>query len=220
MLVRSGFCGRVRPRAGARDSKHGRTRPYGPALLLFATLLATGCQIRTDPYGRTVLSTPTLGRALGLGSQDVDQPQTPAGLRRARLLSITPAAATGAVQDQRVVGGHTVQIVAAQDGHQVVVDGRVVVIDVQDDRVLIQGVHQDGGRTYVLIAEQSGGNACPSLYQAVDLSGRAPVVSPRFGNCSDVPSVNVVGGALRMSVPAFRAEPAATYAFRDGHLSH
>ena len=124
------------------------------------------------------------------------------------------------MQDQRAVGQHTVQIVAAQDGHRIVVDGRVVANDVQDDRVLIQGVHQGGDRIYVLIAEQSGGNACPSLYQAVDLSRDAPVASPRFGNCSDVPRVDVVGGALRVSVPAFRAAPAATYVFRDGRLSH
>ncbi len=208
----------VRPHAGARDSKHSRARPHGPALLLAAVLLA-GCQVRTDPYGRTVLSTPTLGRALGFASQDVGQPQTPAGFRRARSLSITPAAVTNAVQGQRTVGRHTVQIVAAQGGHQVVVDGRVVATDIQDDRVLIQGVHQGGGRTYVLIAEQSGGNACPSLYQAVDLSGGAPVVSPRFGNCSDVPKIAVVGGALRVSVPVFRAAPAATYVFQDAYLN-
>lgn len=209
----------VRPHAAARDSKHGRARPHGPALLLASVLLA-GCQVRTDPYGRTVLSTPTLGRALGLASQDVGQPQTSAGFRRARPLAITPAAATDAVQDQRAVGNYTVQIVAAQGGHQVVVDGRVVATDVQDDRVLIQGVHQGGNRTYVLIAEQSGGNACASLYQAIDLSGDAPVVSSRFGNCSDVPKISVGGGALQVSVPAFRAAPAATYVFRDGRLGH
>lgn len=56
-------------------------------------------------------------------------------------MPITPAAATGAVQDHRTVGRHTMQIVAAQDEHWIVVDGRVVATDVQDDRVLIQGVH-------------------------------------------------------------------------------
>jgi len=136
-----------------------------------------------------------------------------------RPLSITPAAATDAVQDQRAVGRHTVRVVAAQGGQRIVVDGRVVATDVQNDRVLIQGVHQGGGRTYVLITEQSGGSACPSLYQAIDLSRDTPVVSPRFGNCSDVPKIAVVGGALRVSVPAFRAAPAATYVFQDGHLN-
>ena len=133
---------------------------------------------------------------------------------------MTPAAATGTVQDQHVIEGHTVQIMAQGNGHQVVVDDRVLANDTEDDRVLIQDVYRGGGRTYVLIAEQSGGNACPSFYQAVDLSGGTPVASPRFGNCSDVPRVGVVGGALRVSVPAFRAAPAATYVFRDGRLSH
>ena len=109
---------------------------------------------------------------------------------------------------------------ARGNGHQVVVDGRVLANDTEDDRVLIQDAYKGSGRTYVLIAEQSGGNACPSLYQAIDLSGGAPIASPQFGNCSDVPRVGVVGGALRVSVPAFRAAPAATYVFRDGRLSH
>ena len=99
-------------------------------------------------------------------------------------------------------------------------DGRVLANDADDNRVLIQDVYKGGGRTYVLIAEQSGGSACPSLYQAIDLSGGTPVASPRFGNCSDVPRVGVVGGALQVSVPAFRAAPDATYVFRDGRLSH
>lgn len=133
---------------------------------------------------------------------------------------MTQAATTGTVQDQRVINGHTVQIMAQGNGHQIVVDGRVLANDTEDDRVLIQGVYKGGGRTYVLVAEQSGGNACPSLYQAIDLNGGTPVASPRFGNCSDVPRISVVGGALRVSVPAFRAAPAATYVFRDGSLSH
>lgn len=209
--ARPGFCGRVRPHAGARDRKHGRAGPYGPALLLSVTLLTAGCQVGTDPYGRTVLSTPTLGRALGLTSQPGLRPIPP---------HVIPAATTGAVQDQRVIEGHTVQIMARGNGHQVVVDGRVLANDTEDDRVLIQDAYKGSGRTYVLIAEQSGGNACPSLYQAIDLSGGAPIASPQFGNCSDVPRVGVVGGALRVSVPAFRAAPAATYVFRDGRLSH
>lgn len=152
-----------------------------------------------------------MGQALGLAFQPGTQP---------RPLHVTPAAATGTVQDQRVIEGHTVRIMPQGNGHQIVVDGRVLANDTEDDRVLIQDVYKGGGRTYVLIAEQSGGNACPSLYQAIDLSGGAPIASPQFGNCSDVPRVGVVGGALRVSVPAFRAAPAATYVFRDGRLSH
>ncbi len=57
---------------------------------------------------------------------------------------------------------------AQGNGHQIVADGRVLANDADDDRVLIQDVYRGGGRIYVLIAEQSGGNACPSLYQAID----------------------------------------------------
>jgi len=122
------------------------------------------------------------------------------------------------VQEQKVVAGRTVQIVSTGRGHAIVVDGRVLANDADDDRVIIQGVYQGGGRTYVLIEEQSGGTACPSLYQAVDLSASAAAVSPQIGNCSDLPRVSVLGGALRVSVPAFRAAPAKAFTFKDGRV--
>lgn len=175
-------------------------------LLVF--LLLGGCQVATDPYGRTVMSTPTLGQALGLTRQPVLSG-----------VPYTQVAASASVQDQRVVEGRTVQVVAVGNGHAIVVDGRVLVTDTEDDRVTIQGVYQGGGRTYVLFAEQSGGTACPSLYQAIDLSGSVPVASPQIGNCSDLPRVSVTAGALRLSVPRFRAAPAKAYSFRDGRLS-
>lgn len=101
------LCRRVGSRAGSSDRKRRKSGLYGPDLLLSGMLLA-GCQIRTDPYGRTVLSTPTSGSILTSSLH-------PGG--QSRPLSITPAAAMGAVQDQRVIEGHTVQIMAQGNGH-------------------------------------------------------------------------------------------------------
>lgn len=176
-------------------------------LATLAGIILTGCQVDTDPSGRTVVPTPTLGQALGLTRQTA-RPSFPH----------IPVAANGTVQEQRVVAGRIVQIVANGAGHAVLVDGRVLANDTEDDRVTIQGVYQGDGHVYVLIAEQSGGNACPSLYQALDVSGGAALVSPQIGNCSDLPRVSVVEGALRIAVPAFRAAPAKTFVFGDGHL--
>ena len=184
-------------------------RPVVAALLPALPLILGGCQVATDPYGRKVVSTPTLGQVLGLAPQHAVQPGQPRTVQMAE----------GTAQDQRVIAGHTVRITAVGNGHQVVVDGRVLATDTEDDRVAIQDVYQGSGRTYVLIAEQSGGTACPSLYQAIDLSGPLPAISPQIGNCSDIPRVSVVSGTLRVTAPAFRAAPAATFAFRDGRLS-
>lgn len=169
-----------------------------------------GCRSTMDPYGRTVISTPTLGQALGVVRRLPGEPRPP---------YTTSVAVTGAVQEQRIVAGRTVQIVRAGGGHQIVVDGRVIISDNEDDRVLIHGVYQGSGRVYVLIAEQSGGTACPSMYQALDLSASAVAASPQFGICSDIPRVSLNGGTLRVSIPAFRAAPAATVVFRDGRLT-
>ena len=188
-----------------------RRRPFQSVVLrasaLFAVaLVAVGCQATTDPAGRTVFSTPTLEQMIGIRPQ----PGRPVAI---------PIRNAAAVTDQRVVRGRTVQVANVGFAHQILVDGRVLATDEQDDRVVIQGVHEGGGRTYVLVEEQSGGNACPSLFQAVDLSGATPVISPQFGNCSDLPRVSVANGALRVSVPAFRAAPAATFVFRNGRLT-
>jgi len=202
-----------------RDTRGGKCRsrrPYRPALLLSATLLAAGCQVNTDPYGRMIVSTPTPGQALGLALQHGVQPGAPRIMKVPQTIGLR---STKAAQDQRVAAGHAVQIVAAAGGHQVVVDGRVLATDTEDDRVVIEGVYQGGGQTYVLIGEQSGGNACPSLYQAIDLSGAVPAISHQIGTCSDIPRVSVIGGVLRVAVPAFRAAPAQTFMFHDGHLS-
>ena len=195
------------PRGLARSMQVALACPHLPAIALPICLLA-GCQARTDALGRTVVSSPTLGQVLGITSRS--QPGRSYAM---------PVVEAGTVQDQRVVEGRTVQVVAAQGGHQVLVDGRVLATDRDDDRVKVRSTHEGNGWTYVLIEEQSGGNACPSMFQAIDLSGGAAMISPRFGNCSDVPQVSVSSGALRVSVPAFHAAPATTFVFRDGRLS-
>lgn len=175
-----------------------------PALLLGA------CQVRTDTYGRTVMSTPTFGQVLGMSAR-------PQG---SGVPGILNAVAPAQAADQRTVRGHTVQVVkASATDHAVLVDGRPVIRDAESQFVTIQSIHEGGSHAYVLVGETSGGNACPSMYQAIDLSA-APVVSPQFGNCSDLPRVSVAGGALRVSFLQFRAARPATYVFRDGHLSH
>lgn len=170
---------------------------------LAGTVVLAGCQVTSER------------QALGPSGQPV-QPR----------VQYAPVAAQGTAQDQRMIAGREVQILTTGNGHAVLVDGHVVANDTEDDRVVIQGVYHGGGRTYVLVSEQSGGIACPSMYQAIDLSGSVPIASPQIGNCSDLPRVSVVGGGLRVSLPAFRASlpganliPAKVYSFRDGQLT-
>lgn len=158
--------------------------------------ILAGCQASLDPRGRTTYKS---------GSASFGA-------------SVVPVQATGPIQNQRVVHGHTVQVASSGSGFQIVVDGRVLATDNQDDRVVIRSVHEGGGRAYVLVEEQSGGTACPSMFQAVDLSAATPAVSPQFGNCSDLPRVSVVNGTLRLAVPAFRAASAKVYLFKGGRL--
>lgn len=178
---------------------------------LLPALFLGACQVRTDVYGRTVMSTPTFGQVLGMSAR-LPGPGVP---------GVFNAAASAPAGDQQTVHGHTVQVVqVGPTDHEILIDGRRVARDPESSYVAIQSGYEGAGRAYVLLAEASGGTACPSMYQAIDLSGSVPLVSAQFGNCSDVFRASVFSGALRVAFPHFRAARPATYVFRDGRLSH
>ena len=102
--------------------------------------------------------------------------------------------------------------------HVVSVDDRTLIRDAQDDHVIIRSVHEGKGRVYVLVEEQSGGNACPSMYQVIDLSSGGAVASPQIGNCSETPQVSIANGGLRIALPAYRAARSKTYLIKDGRV--
>ena len=76
---------------------------------------------------------------------------------------------------------------------------------------LVRGVDM-GQRQAVLVAEISGGVACPAQYffVEVDAQGQA-MVSPDFGTCSDVPQLRTEGAAVVVSMPAAEGEKAWRY---------
>lgn len=47
------------------------------AVLLALSLLLCACQVTSDPYGRTVMSTPTVGQMLGVAPRSGTQPGAP-----------------------------------------------------------------------------------------------------------------------------------------------
>jgi len=102
----------------------------------------------------------------------------------------------------KTANGHTVELLRLGDGNFAArVDGRLVLTDHGDDLVSLGDTYRGDGRTYLLVGEASGGTACPSLYQVIDLTERIPKVSPRFGNCSDLPRAAVRAGVLQLVFP-------------------
>jgi hypothetical protein len=70
--------------------------------------------------------------------------------------------------DLKTIGDHTVEVVRKESRvYKVVVDGKILIDD--EGFVSLHGPYVGGGRTYVLVEKSSGGTACPSLYQAIDL---------------------------------------------------
>lgn len=117
------------------------------------------------------------------------------------------------------VNGRTVSVARADGRFQVTVDGRTVIDDKDDQGVTIQGTYEGGGRAYALIAEASGGNACAAQFQAIDLSGQKPLVSPVFGTCSDLPDASVADGALRVSMKRTDGLASDVFVYSGGKLT-
>jgi hypothetical protein len=134
------------------------------------------------------------------------------------VLTITTAAsaATTAIS----VGGHQLSVQGSSTSHTVTLDGRPFVSDDSDMFVSLLGPYNGAGHTYVLVMEQSGGNACAAVYQAIDLSGSVARITPSFGSCDDEPHAHVSKSG-QLVVRTRRAQPPRyeVDVVRDGHLT-
>jgi hypothetical protein len=83
--------------------------------------------------------------------------------------------------------------------------------------------YSGGGRTYLLLEQQTGGNACESQFQALDMTDIPPTTSPQFGNCATNPKVSVINGTLYVISQAYRSRagvnvPAEHITFRGNEF--
>lgn len=110
--------------------------------------------------------------------------------------------------------------------HTVMLDGRPLLRDQVSQFVTLIGSYEGNSRSYVLIHEDPGGNACGGQYKAIDLTSQPFWISPAFGNCSDQAQATVVGGVLHIGMPAFTpggmnktATPGRDFTFGYGRLT-
>jgi hypothetical protein len=75
-----------------------------------------------------------------------------------------------------------------------------------------------GDKFAVLLALETGGRACPSVYQWVLLSEKGFEASPEFGNCSEEVKTSLAGSELIVQAPKYGSAPAATYTFNGKQL--
>jgi hypothetical protein len=136
----------------------------------------------------------------------------------AALLAVALTSAGALAQSGPVVHTARGDVLGAPDG-TVTVNGRVVFRDPDGGVVLPQGPYQEGSRVYVLLAEHSGGNACPTMWRVLDLSGAKPVVSNSFGNCSEAATAGASGGSLVITQPKPPVGAAAVFVYQDGRVS-
>jgi hypothetical protein len=140
---------------------------------------------------------------------------------------LTPANATSAVQWFQNINGKTVELTKTSKHNEIshfeVLINKTVVYSDDDMLVNVEGVYAGAGHTYLLLEKQTGGNACGSDFQALDLTPARPAISPRFGNCSSHPKVSVVNGTLRVVSQGYEGRfgnhvPTDTVTFGTDHF--
>ena len=109
----------------------------------------------------------------------------------AAFAAVAVATTASAESNSVTVAGHQLSVLGSGYTHTVTLDGHTLVSDGNDMTVSLLGPYTGAGHAYVLISEQSGGDACAAVFQGVDLSGPSVRLTPSFGSCDDEPRVRV-----------------------------
>jgi len=116
------------------------------------------------------------------------------------LLAISsPSFADDPDVESKVVNGHKVDLVQEGQGDfRVRVDGKEVIKkQLPQAELNFEGVYTGAGRSYVVISRTVFN--CGLHYEAIDLTGPTPVVSPQMGGCSGPAAISVVNGELQVT---------------------
>ncbi len=77
-----------------------------------------------------------------------------------------------------------------------------------------------GSYQAVLVADNTGGTACPVSYVFITLhSNKSSSVTKSLGNCSDIPKIQQQGKKVTLSFPSFGGTSAEKWAYSDGRIS-
>jgi hypothetical protein len=151
-------------------------------------------------------------------------------LRLATAFLLTAAAAANAQMSMAThltASGHAISVNSmSMTDHIVLYDGHVLLSDKVDQFVSLDGPYTGQGRTFILIDEEPGGNACEGNFQAIEVAGAVPAPSKQFGNCDDQAKVWVARGVLHIVTPKYQVAgmsgnivPEAAYTYSKGVLT-
>jgi hypothetical protein len=77
-----------------------------------------------------------------------------------------------------------------------------------------------GSYQSVLVADNTGGTACPVSYVFITLrSNKSSSVTKSLGNCSDTPKIQQQGKKVTLSFPPFGSASAEKWVYADGKIS-
>ncbi|MCE5227847.1 MAG: hypothetical protein LLG05_18565 [Porphyromonadaceae bacterium] len=77
-----------------------------------------------------------------------------------------------------------------------------------------------GSYQAVLVADNTGGTACPVSYVFITLhSNKSSSVTKSLGNCSDIPKIQQQGKKVTLSFPSFGSASAEKWVYNAGRIS-
>ncbi len=116
-----------------------------------------------------------------------------AALGAALLVAMTPFAMAQSVDTR--FGPVTI------DRNTLMFRGRPVVPSVQGEMSLgLDQVIQVGSYDAVIVRNNLGGNACPTMFYVVSVTGQGAKASPAFGTCSEAADVSRKGNGVSLSM--------------------
>jgi len=111
------------------------------------------------------------------------------------------------------------RIVETPTGDQVLLLNNKKLSSFTSMSVTVEQKYVIGDRDVVLLANNSGGMACPMQYVFVSASVQGDVrVSPEFGTCSDLIKVVQQGDKVTVSMPKMNGRGSASFAYANDAL--
>lgn len=99
--------------------------------------------------------------------------------------------------------------------------GKPILPQVQGNNFLNLLMHYEIGQQDVILLQNSGGGACPALYQFVILQAGSAKATPEFGSCSDIMSPRFDGQqTITIDMVGKTAMSKETYRFAQGRVLH
>lgn len=110
----------------------------------------------------------------------------------------------------------TTTFTTGKESKAILYNGKIVYQNDECFSLDIKKVFSIGNNKVALVQINSGGTACPAEYIFITAkTSGAPILSKKFGNCSDIPKITVKGDKIALKFPG---NPPETWTYFNGDV--